>query len=335
MARRRKSSGRKIEKAEKNMTFLITSTSGAPTDVYLDIAEQLSKINRRGYDQGLVYGVQSVEISMNANPLLVDFVGITAYTAGDTWSVHNAHVKGHALWNNMNQLVLEDNPSIEGKWADFKVLLDPAHYAAAAAGTTLQAIDGAGALVSPGEWNISDYVVPQHNVDPVTGLPLAADQCVSHLIGADVGSLAAGNLQSVGLVNAYEDSRATLSPNSPNIPAGMADSFFNVLTDSGSQEPELAATIEAENNNPPYDLDNYPGGNTNSPVAWITETAYASAGHPNANLAPFVAQCGLVKLSLALFKNGTFYEGPDVPVVVRVTLMPGTYKGVAAVRMGQ
>lgn len=329
MARRSKSNGRKIQKAEKNITLILTSVSGVATDVYLDIAEQLSKINRRGYDQGWVYGVQSVEISMNANPSLVDFIGITAYTAGDTWVVHNAHTKGKALHREMQELVLADNPSIKGKWADFKVYLDDAHLG----GTKAQAIAGDGALVEAGEWDYSTFVMPQHDVDPVTGEPLTADETFCHLIGGNLG--AAGSFTSVGLVTAYALSRSTVQPESPNVHPNLVNSFFNLLTDSGSQEPELAAVIIGENDEPPYAAANYPGGTVNSDVPWITETAYASSGSPNAVLSPFVAQCGLVKLSLALFKDGQFYEGPPVPIVVRLTLMPGNYKGVAAIPMGQ
>ena len=64
---------------------------------------------------------------------------------------------------------------------------------------------------------------------------------------------------------AYADSRAAVNPDQPNVPAGMATSFFNLLTDSGSQEPELATVIEQEGDNPPYDLLNYPGGSANTP----------------------------------------------------------------------
>ena len=143
--------------------------------------------------------------------------------------MQNAHTKGEALWHQMQALVLEDNPSIAGKWHDFKCQLDYQQVGA----RELSALDGSGTPYAPGEWDISTYVMPQHDVDPSTGQPLAAVEYTPLLIGIDTASKRS-------LVQAYEQSRATLNPDNPNVPAGMTTSFFNLLTDSGSQEPEPA-----------------------------------------------------------------------------------------------
>jgi hypothetical protein len=328
MARRKSRALAKIQKAERQITVSITAQSS-----YLDIAQELSKINRKMFSQGKVYGIESVEFLFQADTTQYASVSVAAYTAGDTWSVHNAHVKGEALFHQMNQLVLEDNPSIQGKWADFKVFLDPAHRTAYLAGGNLEARDGAGISYLAGEWDYSDYVMPQHSVD-AAGNPLPADQTNAHLVGPDVGSVIAGNLQSAGLVAAYQESRATVFANAPNVPVGMTDSFFNLLTDSGSQEPELATIIEAENNNPPYRLDQYPGGPVNAPVPVLSEFASASPGFPNGLLTSFVAQCGLVKfLTVAYDLDGNTVTAPPLLAVIKI--MPGSYKGVAAIDMGQ
>ena len=145
----------------------------------------------------MCYGVESIEFFLPASTS-VDLVRLTAATAGDTWSVHNAHVKGHALWNEMNQLVLDDNPSVRQTWADFKVFLDGSHRTSVTSGTgNLLPRDGDQNLYLAGEWDYSDYVMPQHEVDPVTGLPLAADQTQAHLVGPDITSPTVG-FQSVG-----------------------------------------------------------------------------------------------------------------------------------------
>ena len=47
-------------------------------------------------------------------------------------------MKGEALFHEMNDLVLKDNPSVRGTWAGFKVRLDDHHVAA----NTLDPIDG-------------------------------------------------------------------------------------------------------------------------------------------------------------------------------------------------
>jgi hypothetical protein len=113
----------------------------------------------------------------------------------------------------------------------------------------------------------------------------------------------------------------------------MSDSFFNKLTDSGSQEPELAQTIEIDNDNPPYDLDNYPGGAVNASAPVISSFDMANQASPNGHLSGFVAQCGIIQLEVVALLNGEIVASPAV--LVKVAVAPGAYKGVAAIDMGQ
>ena len=319
----RKNTPAKIQKAQRTLTFNVPDGTS-----YIDIAQALSMVNRKLYRQGMVYGIESIEFGYIANPTTVDIVRVQASVAGDTWSVHNAHVKGKALWDEMNQLVLEDNPSVAGTWADYKLYLDNQHVGA---GANLQPVTQAGGYLQ-GEWGYSTYVMPQHIVNTTTGEPLAADETFGHLIGPNVGSI--GAFTSVGLVKAYQESRATVQPEDPSVPAGMSESFFNLLTDSGSQEPELADVIEAENDRPPYDQAQYPGGAFNAITPVIADVGYASVGSPHVAMASFVAQCGLIKITNESFENGAITPS-TIELKCLVTLMPGKYKGVAALPMGQ
>ncbi len=312
---------KKIQPAVRELSYKVPVAG--TTINYIDMAKDLSIVNRRLYEQGRQYFIGAVEWLFVLDTNVVDTVYVAVETAGDTWVVHNAHTKAKALWNEMNQLVLHDNPSIEGKWADYKVYLDD-HMRT-------------GTVLSPegytvGEWNYSDYVLPQHEVDPATGVPLAADQCQVHLVGPTVG--APGNFVSVGLVDAYQESRARVQI-APDVPAGMSQSFFNLLTDSGSQEPELADVIDAENDEPPYDIDNYPGGAINSPGTIFQEIGVASSTFPNGKLPGFSAECGLIKLSIAAYKDGVLVDLGGEDLIVKFSVMPGDYKGVAALPMGQ
>lgn len=309
-----------VQKAERTLIF------EAPPGVnYIDSAESLSIVNRKYFKQDRVYGIDSMEFMFEPSPAY-DTVTLEVRTAGDTWAVHNGHVKGHALFNEMNQLVLKDNPSIQGKWHGYKVYLDSAHRTKHIASGNLIPVN-----YLQGEWNYSDYVLPQHEVDPVTGNPLAADQCQAHLLGADVG--AAPNFISIGLVNAYQESRATVFTGNPNVPAGLGTSFFNLLTDSGSQEPELADIINLEGDQPPYDLMNYPGGAVNANTPSLTEFANINAAAPNGHITPFVAQCGLIRVDTKAYLNGVEVTAPTL--TIKVSYMPGKYKGIAAIPMGQ
>jgi len=300
------------------------STSGSYLN-YVDTAKQLSKVNRRLYEQGRMYGYQGLTFIWKASGSLAT-IECSVRTAGNTWVTQNAFVKGKALWNQMQDLVLEDNPSIAGKWHDFKIALDEQSVSA----RQLEARDGQGNLYLDGEWTVSQYVMPQHDVDPVSGQPLPAVDYTAVLIGGDSGSKRS-------LVKAYEESRATVSADQPNVPAGMTTSFFNLLTDSGSQEPELATVIEGENDNAPYNLDNYPGGDGNAVNPVTVGYAAISAQEVDGQIGGFIAPCGLLQIEIKGYDaNGAAIAAvsmPDIDILLHVA--PGTYKGVAAVPMGQ
>ncbi|AXH78999.1 MAG: hypothetical protein [Circular genetic element sp.] len=323
MARRKasKSKRMKIQPAVTDLTYRwtpATSDQGAANsrDQYIDVMRDLSIVNRRHYDQAhnvVLRGISFV-YPAGTDPIAEPLFTLQAYSAGNTWSVQNAHVKGHALWNQMNQLVLDDNPSVQGKWAGFKVRLDD-HMVAA---NTLSPEDGDESDYLQGEWEYSTYVLPQHSVD-AAGNPLPALERTPHLVGADFGTR-------IGLVNAYQESRATVQPIDPSVPAQFQDSFFNILTDSGSQEPELADVIEDANDEPPYNHLNYPGGALNADCAVLHSQASVSPYSPDGMLGPLLLPCGLLRI------RGTIISQP-VTVILHVA--SGSYKGIAAEKMGQ
>lgn len=325
MAKRKsRSKAMKIQPAVTNLVYRwtpATDNQGAANsrDQYIDIARDLSRVNRRGYGQNRMYGIEGITFvyPAGANTSTYPLFTMQALSAGNSWVVQNAHVKGEALFHEMNKLVLKDNPSIKGKWAGFKVRLDD-HMAVDSA-NVLNPEDGDEADYLAGEWEYSTYVLPQHVVDPVTGQPLPAEERTAHLVGPDFSTR-------IGLVNAYANSRATVQPVDPSVPAGMSTSFFNVLTDSGSQEPELADIIEDDGDEPPYDQDEYPGGSTNADGCVLHCQASVSQYSPDGRLPGMALPCGLLRI------NGTII---DAPVTVIVHVAPGTYKGVAAIPMGQ
>lgn len=331
MARKnRRSRGMKIQPAQTDILMKTNPTGAGTSNLwYIDTAKQLSKINRRLYSQSRMYAYQGLTFiwrSTGTGPGSVATIEVKVGTAGNTWVVHNAHVKGHALWNQMQELVLDDNPSIKGKWHDYKIQLSDSVSSA----RSLEALAGDGGLYLDGEWNLSTYVMPQHDVDPATGQPLPATELTAVLIGGDTASKRS-------LVKAYQDSRATVQPIDPNVPAAMSGSFFNLLTDSGSQEPELADVIEGENDEPPYDTDLYPGGDTNADSAAIVQYAAISASEVDGRCGPFVAPCGLIELQIRGYDaNGVEIDSAAMPEIeILLHVAPGTYKGVAAVPMGQ
>jgi len=296
---------------------------------YVDVAECLSQINRKLFSQQHCFMIKSITAVIPSISLSnADSFEVQISTASDTWSVHNAWTKSKALHNEMQDLVLLDNPSIAGKWSDFKVYLDDAHLSTG----NLEPRDSNLVPVQPGEWNYSQFVLPQHDVDPITGEPMVADQTFGHLLGDDIG--APGSYTSVGLIKAYAQSRATVQPTAPNVPAGFVDSFFNLLTDSGSQEPELATVIEAENDEPPYQPSNYPGGASNANDGFIAIRKLLTVHEPNLDTGAFHAQCGLIRIDVDSFLAGAAATVcPSIGLLIE--LETGSYKGINAIPMGQ
>jgi hypothetical protein len=319
----------KIEPAITTIAMRTDSGTTGSYKSYVDTARELSKINRRLYEQGRMYGYQGLTFIWKQNAQNLATIECSVRTAGNTWIVQNAWVKGKALWDQMQELVLEDNPSVAGKWHDFKIQLDSGVSTA----ETMKARDGGGVEYLDGEWAYSTFVMPQHDVDttvPGIGTPLPAQELTALLIGADTSTKRS-------LVKAYEESRATVSGDQPNVPAGMSTSFFNLLTDSGSQEPELALEILGENDSPPYDLDDYPGGDGNGSNPVTVGYAAISAQEVDGQIGGFIAPCGLLEIEIKGYDIAgnaiSASNMPDIDILLHVA--PGLYKGVAAVPMGQ
>lgn len=314
----------KIEPTVTVLTYEMP-TSQVGVTRYIDLFSDLSMVNRRLMRQGQNLYVAGITVTddvaiADANQAL----DILIRAAGNSWATHNAWVKGKALWDQMNDEVLEDNPSVRGKWADFKVRLDESMAAA----NTIHALDGASGAYPAGEWNYSTYVVPQHDVNPATGEVEPAEEWTAHLCGVDDAAAFR-----VGLIGAYEASRATVFQDAPNTPATLPDSFYLKLTDDGSQDPELASVILDANESPPYSMTvgDYPGGSGFSAVESLTQVARNVKNQftPTMTLPGFLAPCGLIQV------NASRGAAVSDNCRLHIFLAPGPSRGVLATPMGQ
>ncbi len=123
MAKRRSSSRgrRKTTKMQPALTDLEFTIPAGQGSSFIDTQLSLSMTNRRLYDQGRNVAFQGLTFIWNAvatasPPALTDLatVQVKIRTAPNTWVTQNAWTKGKVLWDQMQDLVLDDNPSVKG-----------------------------------------------------------------------------------------------------------------------------------------------------------------------------------------------------------------------------
>jgi len=89
-----------------------------------------------------------------------------------------------------------------------------------------------------------------------------------------------------------------------------------------------------ENDEPPYDLDNYPGGAANMVTPVTQDICYVTPTLPNGIINSFAAECGLIAVRTKGYdSDGLEVTAPQLKILVKVML--GEYKGIAATPMGQ
>jgi hypothetical protein len=94
------------------------------------------------------------------------------------------------------------------------------------------------------------------------------------------------------------------------------------LFDDGTQVDEIIAKMQTDGEDPPYDIDEYPGDDGNMPKPLVVQqTTLGVDGR--ASVGGFSAMCGLIEL------EATSPIASDVYSVL-VELAPGSYRGLAA-----
>ena len=230
----------------------------------------------------------------------------------------------------MNDQVLDEEPTIKSRYADFKVHLD-SDMAQGTLQTTLIPTDNQilqpldcmynfpytdGALASA-EWVYSDIQIP------TDGGASAPESYKLHIVGDDLG----GADQSMSLIRGYAQSRSRpINTGDPNVPGDGG--WMNDLFDVADNLDEIRQDITADNDRPPYPVEDsasaetcYPGGRHYS-----TEVVgYASFGSSSTqsvfqrSIKGGMFPCGLIEVKAEL-------DGPSFFDII-VHLVPGTHRG--------
>lgn len=247
---------KKYKKGTPGQIRLSFEFTGGATK-FIDIAQALSAVNRRFHRQGAYYYVQSVEMYDSANST------VNLHVVPDTWVTRSAYRKAKALYDEMTLRALETvTGDILPKYHDFRVYMSNTHRTNGTTGPSLHGISGAVsetfALISPDEWAYSQFVTADTN-DGAS----PADEFYGHMIGPteQSGSGATSNVLSVGVIDSYAKTRATIQNYQPNtLNLDTSDPLLNLFDYSSEEvQNDIIDNLDFNGDAPPYDLDLYPG----------------------------------------------------------------------------
>lgn len=318
---RGKTRGRKPQPAVMQMTFELPASSAA----YIDLALAASIANRRGYkQQDCNWVVGSFELF---NPIETSNGTVTIQKLPETWVLDNAYAKSKAIWDRMNDQVLDQEPSIQGAYHDFKIAMDADQLVQtiqcdanptgkiltpqdAFAGFTKA--DFTGGVAPLADWNYSQITIPNDG-----GVGGATTSYYLHAVGDDGAT-------SKSMIKGYARSRSRPLDPDPNVPT--IEGWMTELFNDGEQLDELRDIIADDNDLVPYalagaatSLEYYPGGSLEQPTLQMH------------SLCNFTATTVSQKNSImgGMFRNGLMKitNQVDNAVVLICHMVPGDHRG--------
>ncbi len=309
MARRKSN---KIEPAV--MTVAMQLPVGAASST-VDLSQVASLLNRRFYRQGLNWAVAGFKIVTQG----ATTGGVTVSKLPNTWVTSNAWEKAFRAWNKQQMDAIEEAgaESAVARFRDFKVHADVDHVTAGFAGNLLP-IDLAGAPYAAGEWESSNIVIPNNQLD-ASGSRVDPIELKLHMVGIN-----ANGATSRGIIEGYADSRAypqSPDPVSPDI--ANANNWMRDMFNVGNDNEEITGNATDKNDDLPYPQDDYPGGDTQLPglenhsFEFITPTTIGGTTRIKGGNFP----CGLIRIDAQ--NSGQTTSN----IVIQIDLVPGTHRG--------
>ena len=292
----------------------------------ISIPRALSLLNRKSYRAGYVYSVDYIEYIGHAGD------SIRTGCLPCSYPLFAAFNMGFETWKQQRANAIEDTGLEPGKWSDFKPWYSLGHLLGPPVGgfseylphgiidygLNLSDLDGTGS-----EWNMAELVFHDSGVATTT-------QYFVGMLGDDDPASFYGSL-----MDAYGDTRpATLSPDplTPNV----AQSSW--ITKTGEESAEMSEDviqlIEDENDRPPYANQNditlpptYVGNGQSAKGGLLLDMSVTGTTGRSVSLSG-----GLLPLGYLIF-NAVMANTENV-ATMRIHCTRGTYKGVAALPMG-
>jgi len=301
----------RAKQAELTLNFVLPVDQNSVS--FIDLPQCYSLVNRLFCRQGVQLAIAGITVSGSTDSK------ITIARLPEHWPCINGWEKGYHIWRESQDQVLDIEPGIAGRYADFKVFMNSAHQAAGVAGNLIPtgfATSFVGSNVY--DWDASTIQIPN---DPAHG---QTTEYNFHVVGESTVS-------SKGLISGYAASRARPQQYDPNvIDSASTEGWMRAAFDVGEDLEEIREDIEDDNDSPPYVVGipggnegYYPGGanqgvNLMDEAIMITRDGLGTQTHSGG----FTAPCGLLRVVVAS-EVGT-------SCVLKIILMPGSYKGVMA-----
>lgn len=286
---------------------------------FVDFSQIASLVNRRFYRQGIDWAIGGIKVLSQPNMA----GSITTSTMPTTWIAYQAYRKAFEAWNRQQMDAVEaaGAESAVARFRDFKVYLDEDHYAATYAANLLPA-DAAGNFPILGEWQASSIILPNADLDPVSGARTEPREASMHIVGANETVVA--GISSRGIIEGYADSRAypqSPDPVSPAIDSG--NNWLRAMFDVGNDNEEITDNATDKNDDLPYDQVNYPGGQTNMSATQVMDIAYLTGTTVGGTtrLKGGIVPAGLMRLDMT---NDTVLSQN---ILLQFDMVPGTHRG--------
>ena len=262
---------------------------------YIDLWRCLSIAQRKMFRQGQVCHVMGGLIKDSNNETT-----ISINTAPDTWVTRTAWRRAKRLYDKHIEEGLEGvQGNVKPKYHDFKVYLNNVM------GSGTVPVDAGGDTIPFQEWVYSSY--HSEDVDWADPNLLAssnrqADTFQVMLTGDHVGT--PQNWTRISAIKSWFDSRAEPDIDEPNMPTGFSTDPLVNLFDEADATDEVLASLDTDNDRPPYDEDSHWGYDVGQPVGPhynLQRQAFAATQSGAGSISPlngFSAICGLLEVQV-------------------------------------
>lgn len=291
------------------LVYRITSTASSANPAYIDLARDLSIINRRLIRQKQIFTVHG--------GLMKDSGGadLSFSTVPMTWTSKLAINRVFKKWREAQKRLHDKTDGFKSpKYNDFKVYMDTLHTDSRTISPLFNVTNESSITHQRGEWNYSTFSQPklQSSGSGTVAFDENVDQWTVHVIGEHASDgnthetvdeiMVPVNYSRVGAIRSWKDSRPTPHSNEPELPTGQdrvkmrIDPLSN-LFDVNDDDAEYLDIAIDENETAPYAFESVQGYNANEHQ--LVSFADNSSGEPDIVTVPgFQALCGLVRIDV-------------------------------------